>query len=69
MIEKAKEYNMNLYVAFVDYQKAFDSIFNSIILLALKEAGVEEVYKNYKEVIPRKQRPKKPRTYRLIFPN
>lgn len=48
IIEKYKEFNSNLYVAFVDYKKAFDSISHQSIVEALHYHEIEE---NYIEII------------------
>ena len=42
--EKCREYNIRLCVAFVDYEKAFDSVQTQIILTSLQEQGIEYVY-------------------------
>ena len=42
--EKCREYNMPLCVAFVDYEKAFDSVQTQAILTSLQEKGIEDVY-------------------------
>ena len=42
--EKCREYNITLCVAFVDYEKAFDSIQTQAILTSLQEQGIEDVY-------------------------
>ena len=42
--ENCSEYNIPLCVAFVDYEKAFDSVQTQEILTALQEQGIEEVY-------------------------
>ena len=42
--EKCREYNIPLCVAFVDYEKAFDSIQTQAILTSLQEQGIEDVY-------------------------
>ena len=42
--EKCREYNIPLCVAFVDYQKAFDSVQTQAILTSLQEQGIEDVY-------------------------
>ena len=42
--EKAHEYNISLYFAFVDYEKAFDSIEFEPIFHALKNHGVDKAY-------------------------
>ena len=43
-IKKCREYNIPLCVAFVDYEKAFDSVQTQAILTSLKEQGIEDVY-------------------------
>ena len=42
--EKCREYNIPLCVAFVDYEKEFDSVQTQAILTSLQEQGIEEVY-------------------------
>ena len=42
--EKCREYNIPLRVAFVDYEKAFDSVKSQAILTSLQEQGIEDVY-------------------------
>ena len=42
--EKCREYDRPLCVAFVDYEKAFNSLQTQAILTSLKEQGIEEVY-------------------------
>ena len=42
--DKCREYNIPLCVAFVDYEKAFDSVQTQTILTSLQEQGIEEVY-------------------------
>ena len=42
--EKCREYNIPLCVAFVDYEKAFDSVQTQVILTSLQEQGKEDVY-------------------------
>ena len=44
--EKANEYNIPLCFAFVDYEKAFDSIECELLFEGLKNQGVDEVYLN-----------------------
>ena len=44
--EKANEYNMPLCFAFVDYEKAFDSIEFEPLFEGLKNQGVDEAYLN-----------------------
>ena len=46
VLEKSNEYNMPLYMAFVDYEKAFDSLQHPAVFDALKKHGVEEKYIN-----------------------
>ena len=42
--EKRREYNIPLCVAFVDYEKAIDSVQTQAILTPLQEQGIEDVY-------------------------
>ena len=42
--EKCREYNIPLCVAFVDYEKAFESVQTQAILTSLQEHGIEDVY-------------------------
>ena len=42
--EKCREYNIPPCVAFVDYEKAFDSVQTQAILTSLQEQGIEVVY-------------------------
>ena len=42
--EKCREYNIPLCVAFVDYEKAFDSVQTQAILTSLQEQGIKDVY-------------------------
>ena len=42
--EMYREYNIPLCVAFVDYQKAFDSVQTKATLTPLQEQGIEYVY-------------------------
>ena len=42
--EKCREYHNALCVAFVDYEKAFDSVQTQAILTSLQEQGIEDVY-------------------------
>ena len=46
VLEKTTEYNVPLYMAFVDYTKAFDSIQHRAVFEALKVQGVQEKYMN-----------------------
>ena len=43
--EKYREYNIPLWVVFLDYEKAFDSVQTQAILTSLREQGIEDVYK------------------------
>lgn len=59
LIEKANEYEIELHLVFVDFQKAFDSINHTYLWNALEEQGVckeildilKELYKNSKAYI------------------
>ena len=42
--DKCRESNIPLCVAFVDYEKAFDSVQTQAILTSLQENGIEDVY-------------------------
>ena len=42
--EKCREYNITLCVAFMDNDKAFDSVQTQEILTLLQEQGIEDVY-------------------------
>ena len=42
--EKCREYNIPMCVAFVDYEKAFDSVQTQVILTSLQEQRIEDVY-------------------------
>lgn len=44
VIQKCKEYNITFYLAFVDYNKAFDSLKHTKIWEALETQGVEKKY-------------------------
>ena len=44
LIEKTSEYNMPLCLAFVVYEKAFDSVERTTISNALYEQGINETY-------------------------
>lgn len=44
IIEKYSEYGKTLYMAFIDYAKAFDSISHMAIWKSLKEQGVSQTY-------------------------
>ena len=44
IIEKAKEYKFDIYLAFIDFGKAFDSVHQEYIFQALKSQGVDPAY-------------------------
>lgn len=44
LIEKAREYNFEIYLMFIDFQKAFDSVEHSSLWQALKKQGLEDKY-------------------------
>ena len=44
LIEKTNEYNIPLCLAFVDYEKAFDSIEHNAVFDSLREQGINENY-------------------------
>ena len=46
VLEKIMVYNTPLYMAFVDYKKAFDSIQHRAVFEALRVHGVQEKYVN-----------------------
>uniref|UniRef100_A0A3P9HMW9 ribonuclease H n=1 Tax=Oryzias latipes TaxID=8090 RepID=A0A3P9HMW9_ORYLA len=46
ILEKTNEYKIPIYMAFVDYEKAFDSILHKAVFEALKQHSVEEKYIN-----------------------
>lgn len=46
LIEKHKEYNTSLYIALIDYSKAFDTIEHDSIWRSLKRCDVEDKYVN-----------------------
>lgn len=46
VIEKTDEFNIPLYLAFIDFKKAFDSVEHSCVLQALSNQGVEHKYIN-----------------------
>lgn len=59
VIEKTHEFNQRLYVAFIDYKKAFDSIEHNFMLKALENIGINpkyirilyEIYRNSKAIV------------------
>ena len=44
LIEKANEYQLNLCVGYIDYEKAFDSVEHADLFIALRKTGVNETY-------------------------
>ena len=42
--ETCREYNISLYIAFVNYEKAFHSVQTEAVLTSLQEQGIEDVY-------------------------
>ena len=44
LMEKCREYQIPLFIDFIDYKKAFDSVESAAVLNALREFGVEEKY-------------------------
>lgn len=46
VIKKSAEYTKPLYMAFIDDEKAFDSVHTAVKLKALKEEAIEETYIN-----------------------
>ncbi|XP_063540448.1 uncharacterized protein LOC134749440 [Cydia strobilella] len=44
MIEKSNEFSVPLYLAFVDYSKAFDSVKHSAIFSAMQNQGIDPAY-------------------------
>ena len=44
VIEKANEYNLELCVGYIDYEKAFDSVEHKDLFTALRKVGVNEGY-------------------------
>ncbi|PZC87283.1 hypothetical protein B5X24_HaOG201519 [Helicoverpa armigera] len=46
IIEKYREYNKNIYMAFIDYSKAFDSISHKAIWKNLEQQGIPTKYIN-----------------------
>ncbi|KAI8422947.1 hypothetical protein MSG28_014050 [Choristoneura fumiferana] len=44
VLEKYNEYQKPLYICFIDYSKAFDSLNHKFIWMSLKEQGVDEAY-------------------------
>ena len=46
ILEKTNEYKIPIHMAFVDYEKAFDSVLHKAVFEALKQHSVEEKYIN-----------------------
>ena len=44
VVEKTREHNLKLYMAFIDFKKAFDSVEQVAVLQALKKQGVHDKY-------------------------
>ncbi|KFD64314.1 hypothetical protein M514_23482 [Trichuris suis] len=51
LMERYREKNRTLYVAFIDLEKAFDALPHSTIWLALREHNVPEEYVNWIKMI------------------
>ena len=49
VMEKVEEFNLKLYIAFIDYNKAFDSIEHFFVLKALQQQGIQTKYINILE--------------------
>ncbi|CAB3252101.1 unnamed protein product [Arctia plantaginis] len=46
LIQKYNEYNKTIYLAFIDYSKAFDSLKHESVWQSLKEQGIQNAYIN-----------------------
>ena len=44
IIERCNEYEQPLCLAFIDYEKAFDSVYTSSVVEVLKEQRIDEAY-------------------------
>ena len=44
LIEKCNEFNRPLWIGYIDYEKAFDSIKRKAIFKALRSIGINETY-------------------------
>jgi len=44
LIEKSKQYNTKIYMALIDYKKAFDTVKHQYMIEAISKAGVDEGY-------------------------
>ena len=51
IIEKCNEFNLPLCIAYIDYEKAFDSVEHDVIFKALRNTGINEAYINIIEYI------------------
>ena len=51
VIEKSNEFNLPLCIAYIDYEKAFDSVEHEVIFQALRNIGINESYINIIEDI------------------
>lgn len=51
LIHQSEVYNFSLFLLFLDFEKAYDSVKTSAILTALKEAGVSKSYRDIVEYI------------------
>ena len=44
MVERCKEFNQDLFIGLVDFEKAFDTIDHSMLWKALRKVGVQDCY-------------------------
>ena len=51
IIEKSNEFNLPLCIAYIDYEKSFDSVEHEVIFQALRNIGINEIYINIIEDI------------------
>ena len=51
IIEKSNKFNLPLCIAYIDYEKAFDSVEHNVIFQALRHIGINETYINIIEDI------------------
>lgn len=70
LIEKSTEHNLDLYMGFVDYEKAFDSIEHPYLWLAMREQGINTKYirlmkKIYENSSAKIQMEKQSRTFKI----
>ncbi len=40
IVEKSEEYDLTIYLAFVDFEKAFDSVKHNYLLSSLRNQGI-----------------------------